>query len=175
MAACSSILTWKIPWIEEPSGLQVTKSWTRLRAHTHTHTHLIYTSPSFHLHWNSPPRPILEAAINTPLQSSFVFVFFFPEDFTLSVFTSLHFPCCPTQHKLAPAPGTPLITSITRKLNSTNIFQFLSCLIPNSINPSWEPCLPLAFVIFHSSKWPSSLPGCFFSGLLLFQTMWSVE
>ena len=33
MATCSSILAWKIPWTEEPGGLQsmrVTKSWTRL-------------------------------------------------------------------------------------------------------------------------------------------------
>ena len=30
MATCSSILAWKIPWTEEPGGLQygVAKSWT---------------------------------------------------------------------------------------------------------------------------------------------------
>ena len=34
MAPHSSTLTWKIPWMEEPGGLQsmgVMKSWTRLR------------------------------------------------------------------------------------------------------------------------------------------------
>ena len=33
MATCSSILTWRIPWIKEPSGLQSMgpqKSWTQL-------------------------------------------------------------------------------------------------------------------------------------------------
>ena len=48
MATHSSILAWRIPWTEEPNGLQphrVRKSWTQLsmrahaRAHTHTHTH----------------------------------------------------------------------------------------------------------------------------------------
>ena len=41
-----SILAWKIPWTEQPSGLQsgyrVAKSWIRLSVHTHTdttHTH----------------------------------------------------------------------------------------------------------------------------------------
>ena len=39
MAPHSSILAWKIPWIEEPGGLQsmgVTKSQTRLRDFTFT-------------------------------------------------------------------------------------------------------------------------------------------
>ena len=31
MATHSSILLWKITWTEEPGGLGVTKSWTRLR------------------------------------------------------------------------------------------------------------------------------------------------
>ena len=49
MATHSSILARKIPWTEEPGGLQsmgVTKSWaqlkwlsTRVYTHTHTHTH----------------------------------------------------------------------------------------------------------------------------------------
>ena len=41
MATCSSILAWRIPWTEEPSGLQSVGS-QRIRhdgAHTHTHTH----------------------------------------------------------------------------------------------------------------------------------------
>ena len=40
MATHSSILAWKIPWIEEPVGLQsvhgVAKTWTQLSTHTHT-------------------------------------------------------------------------------------------------------------------------------------------
>ena len=35
MATCFSILAWKIPWTEEPGGLQsmgLQKSWTRLSA-----------------------------------------------------------------------------------------------------------------------------------------------
>ena len=42
MATHSSILAWRIPWTEEPGGLQsmglqrVTK---HMLAHTHTHTH----------------------------------------------------------------------------------------------------------------------------------------
>ena len=44
MATHSSILAWKIPWTEEPDGLQflgsqrVRHNWSR--AHTHTHTHI---------------------------------------------------------------------------------------------------------------------------------------
>ena len=40
MATHSSILAWKIPWMEEPGGLhavhEVAKSWTRLRDFTFT-------------------------------------------------------------------------------------------------------------------------------------------
>ena len=38
MATHSSILAWKIPWTEEPRGLQSLglKSWTRLRDQLHT-------------------------------------------------------------------------------------------------------------------------------------------
>ena len=42
MATHSSLLAWRIPWTEEPGGLQsmeVTKSRTLLSARTHTHTH----------------------------------------------------------------------------------------------------------------------------------------
>ena len=41
MATHSSILAWKIPWTEEPSGLQFMgsqKSWTGLSACTYTHS-----------------------------------------------------------------------------------------------------------------------------------------
>ena len=42
MATCSSILTWKLPWTEEPGGLQYMGS-QRIRCdwateHTHAHT-----------------------------------------------------------------------------------------------------------------------------------------
>ena len=30
MATHSSILAWRVPWTEEPGGLQIAKSWTRL-------------------------------------------------------------------------------------------------------------------------------------------------
>jgi len=39
MATHSSILAWRIPWTEEPGGLQSMgsqKSWTQLSTHTHT-------------------------------------------------------------------------------------------------------------------------------------------
>ena len=43
MTLHSSILAWRLPWTEEPGGLQsmgLLKSWIRLRdSHTHTHTH----------------------------------------------------------------------------------------------------------------------------------------
>jgi len=38
MAAHSSILAWRIPWTEEPGGLQL-QSWTLLSKHTRAHTH----------------------------------------------------------------------------------------------------------------------------------------
>ena len=47
MAAHSSILAWKIPWIEKPGGQQsrgISKeSDMTLCAHTHTHTHTVCT------------------------------------------------------------------------------------------------------------------------------------
>ena len=40
----SSILAWKIPWTEEPGGIQsmgLQKNWTHTKQlHTHTHTHI---------------------------------------------------------------------------------------------------------------------------------------
>ena len=44
MATHSSILAWRIPWTEEPGGLQSTgpqrvgHNWERVSTHTHTHT-----------------------------------------------------------------------------------------------------------------------------------------
>ena len=39
MATHSSILAWKVPWTEEPGGLQSMglQSWTRLSTHAHTY------------------------------------------------------------------------------------------------------------------------------------------
>ena len=42
MATYSSVLAWKIPWTEEPSGLQsITKSQTQLSTHAHMHLPLL--------------------------------------------------------------------------------------------------------------------------------------
>ena len=46
MAAHSSILAWRIPWTEEPEGLQSMGSWTRLVPHrrwAHMHLQLLYS------------------------------------------------------------------------------------------------------------------------------------
>ena len=44
METCSSILAWKIPWTEEPEGLQFMESqsqtWLSDWAHAHIHTHI---------------------------------------------------------------------------------------------------------------------------------------
>ena len=51
IATCSSILAWKIPWTEEPGGLQhmgsqrVGHDWVRVHTHTHSHTHT-HTHPT---------------------------------------------------------------------------------------------------------------------------------
>ena len=49
MAAHSSLLAWRIPWTEEPGGLQsmgLTKSQTLLSVRTHTHMRiLMYIHP----------------------------------------------------------------------------------------------------------------------------------
>ena len=43
----SSILAWKVPWTEEPGGLQsmgsqrVGHDWAYAHTHTHTHTHTL--------------------------------------------------------------------------------------------------------------------------------------
>ena len=47
MATCFSILTWKIPWTEEPDRLQslgsqrVRHDWECIYIHTHTHTQIV--------------------------------------------------------------------------------------------------------------------------------------
>ena len=53
MAVHSSILAWKIPWTEEPSGLQSGghKESDKLSMHTHTHTH---THKPCYLYHDSP-------------------------------------------------------------------------------------------------------------------------
>ena len=58
MTTLSSILAWRIPWIEEPGGLQSTKSWTRLRDFTFTfHFHALKKEMATHpsvLAWRIP-------------------------------------------------------------------------------------------------------------------------
>ena len=49
MATHCNILAWKIPWMEEPGGLQSTKSWTRLRDFTFTfHFHALEEEMATH-------------------------------------------------------------------------------------------------------------------------------
>ena len=58
MAPHSSTLAWKIPWMEEPGGLQVAKSWTRLSDFTFTfHFHALEKEMATHssvLAWRIP-------------------------------------------------------------------------------------------------------------------------
>ena len=58
MATHCNILAWKIPWMEEPGGLQSTKSWTRLRDFTFTfHFHALKKEMATHpsvLAWRIP-------------------------------------------------------------------------------------------------------------------------
>ena len=58
MAACSSILAWRIPRTEEPKELQSTglqkvrhnwSDWAHRHTHTHTHTHTCYLPDSYSL------------------------------------------------------------------------------------------------------------------------------
>ena len=45
MAACSSILAWKIPWTEESGGLQSTRlQRVRYKLDEHTHRVTVYSS-----------------------------------------------------------------------------------------------------------------------------------
>ena len=46
MVAHSSILAWKIPWVEEPGGLQRVTT-EQLSTHTQAHTHKHVDSRSF--------------------------------------------------------------------------------------------------------------------------------
>ena len=60
MATRTSILAWRIPWTEEPGGLQsigcieVNKT-ERLNTHTHTHTHTQRLVIK-HTNWRKSPR-----------------------------------------------------------------------------------------------------------------------
>ena len=60
MAPHSSILAWKIPWMEEPGGLQSmgSRSWTRLSNFTFTfHSHALEKEMATHssvLAWRIP-------------------------------------------------------------------------------------------------------------------------
>ena len=66
MVIHSSILAWRIPWIEEPSGLQSmgSQSWTWLtNTHTHTHTHTHAHTPQH----SFPTRRSSDLADSLPL------------------------------------------------------------------------------------------------------------
>ena len=72
MAPHSSILAWKIPRTEEPSGLQsmgsqrVRHAWTH--THTHTHTHTTYR---YYLFWNfSSVQPLSCPSLCDPMDCS---------------------------------------------------------------------------------------------------------
>ena len=70
MATHSSTLAWKIPWTEEPGGLQsmmlqrVGHDRPRARAHTHTHTVI-------HLYFQSLPHPWIPTRL-APLLTSVI-------------------------------------------------------------------------------------------------------
>ena len=75
MAPHSSTLAWKIPWAEEPGGLQsgVVKSWTRLSDLTFTfHFHALEKEMATHssvLAWRIPGMGSLVAAVYGVAQS----------------------------------------------------------------------------------------------------------
>ena len=59
MAAHSSILTWRLPWAEEPGGLQsmgVLKNQTLL-SDSHTHTHTLTHTQTIIIHTEMAPKP----------------------------------------------------------------------------------------------------------------------
>ena len=72
----SSVLTWRIPWIEEPGGLQSMGSQsrtqlsmcTRMHAHLHVHTHT-HTIPNTgmhaHLRTHTHTQPLTHACMHT--------------------------------------------------------------------------------------------------------------
>ena len=75
MATHSNILAWKIPWTEEPGGLQsmeVTKSWTRLSTHTSILTKIIKElSTNTHNTLISFPERSLQNLLSSPKLLSF--------------------------------------------------------------------------------------------------------
>ena len=83
MATHASILAWKIPWTEEPGGLQsmglkrVGCDQARARRHTHTHTHT-HTELVYNVVVVSGVQQI-ESVINIPyIYSFFFFKILFP-------------------------------------------------------------------------------------------------
>ena len=73
MATYSSVLAWRIPWTEEPGGLQsmgsqrVRDVWTHTKTHTHTHTPLwahtkTHTHTHTHTYTHTHPSPIMKHA-----------------------------------------------------------------------------------------------------------------
>ena len=68
METHSSILTWEIPWTEEPGELQFMeskKSQTQLSDCTHTHTHTHHTAPHTNVPCSSGVRWRIESVLNS--------------------------------------------------------------------------------------------------------------
>ena len=51
MATHSSILAWRIPWMEEPGGLQSIETQSNMTEHIHTHTHTQPSPVKFDQRW----------------------------------------------------------------------------------------------------------------------------
>ena len=68
MAAHSSILTWSIPWTEEPGRLQSVRlqsDMTEVTEHTHMHTHTrIHTHMHAHAHTHTHMHPHTHTHMN---------------------------------------------------------------------------------------------------------------
>ena len=77
MATHSSILAWKIPWTEEPAGLQsmgsqtVRQDWV---THTYIHTHMVKNDESMCSDWTQIPVWACNMTFS-PQRSEFLFIF----------------------------------------------------------------------------------------------------
>ena len=132
MATHSSILTWRIPWTEEPSGRQsmgITKSQTRLR-----------DEPSLFILIRGS-SPILSLLLHVPRDPNFLSLFFF---------TTCYFHCLffHSYHLFAKHPSSTLPSDLTHS-SVLLTFLFLSVTLPPDpscphIQSRWDAlrCLP---------------------------------